>query len=168
MLQDGFCEKNRNCILISGRGYPDVATRSLIVKLLQDIPQLLAYVFVDADPHGLEIANVYINGSQSLSMYKELTLDKDSRNKRIKWIGLSLSDLIRLNLSLKVLVKLSDQDLKKANSLLSTSKSPDMSWLRLELEQITLYGYKAEIQALSSISVDYVSNVFIPSKIPKY
>lgn len=47
-----------NCILITGKGYPDVGTRMLI-KLLSETLNIPIYIIVDADPFGLDIMCVY-------------------------------------------------------------------------------------------------------------
>ena len=52
------CPERLNCILITGKGFPDVATRRLI-KLLAEKAQLPVYILVDADPYGIEIFFTY-------------------------------------------------------------------------------------------------------------
>lgn len=52
------CPRSLNCILITGKGYPDMATR-MLVTTLADKAQLPVYVLVDSDPHGVEIMLTY-------------------------------------------------------------------------------------------------------------
>lgn len=52
------CPRALNCILVTGKGYPDVATR-MLVKMLSDKLDLPVYVFVDADPFGVDIMLIY-------------------------------------------------------------------------------------------------------------
>lgn len=57
LLEDD-CIPLLNCILVTGKGYPDVATR-MLVKLLSEKMELPTYVVVDADPFGVDIMCVY-------------------------------------------------------------------------------------------------------------
>jgi meiotic recombination protein SPO11 len=162
LLEDGFCNKY-GCVMISGRGYPDVATRSIVIRMMKALPHVKAFVLVDHDPHGLEIANVYINGSARLSHYNnELTLNSQDRN-RMMWIGLSYQDITSLNIPTSCMIELSSADIKKASDLNGNRATP--AWIKQELDQMTKHGYKAEIQSLSSLSIDFLSNVYLPIKL---
>ena len=57
LLEDD-CTSSLGCILITGKGYPDVATR-MLVKLLSEKLELPVYIIVDADPFGVDIMCVY-------------------------------------------------------------------------------------------------------------
>lgn len=57
LLEDD-CTSSLNCILVTGKGYPDVATR-MLVKLLSEKLELPVYIIVDADPFGVDIMCVY-------------------------------------------------------------------------------------------------------------
>jgi meiotic recombination protein SPO11 len=166
LLEDGFCDLN-GCIIITGRGYPDVATRSLVIRLLKDLPELRAFILVDNDPHGLDIANVYINGSVALSHYsQELTLPVLERNIRMQWIGLSVEDIKVLDVPDHCLIPLSSADLKKATDLKrNTAKQKNIEWLTSELDHIINSGKKAEIQSLCSLSLDFLSKTYLPHKV---
>lgn len=52
------CAGLNKCILITGKGYPDIPTR-MLVHLLSTRVQLPVYALVDANPHGFEIMCVY-------------------------------------------------------------------------------------------------------------
>ena len=52
------CPKELNCILITGKGEPDRATRC-IVKLLAEGKKLPTFILVDSDPYGFEIMCTY-------------------------------------------------------------------------------------------------------------
>lgn len=56
-LLEEKCSRTLNCILVTGKGYPDIATR-MLVKLLSDM-DLPVYIVVDADPFGVEIMLIY-------------------------------------------------------------------------------------------------------------
>ncbi|XP_048515545.1 meiotic recombination protein SPO11 [Athalia rosae] len=52
------CPQFLNCILITGKGYPDINTR-MLVSLLGNRLNIPVYVLVDADPFGVEIMCIY-------------------------------------------------------------------------------------------------------------
>jgi meiotic recombination protein SPO11 len=52
------CPSFNNCILVTGKGYPDIPTR-MFVHLLSEKVQIPIYALVDANPHGFEIMCVY-------------------------------------------------------------------------------------------------------------
>lgn len=57
-LLEENCPRVLNCILVTGKGYPDVATR-MLVRLLSEEMGLPVYVLVDADPFGVDIMLIY-------------------------------------------------------------------------------------------------------------
>ena len=52
-----------HCILITGRGYPDVATRCFLKHLSDSFGALPVYALVDCNPDGLQILAQYKVGS---------------------------------------------------------------------------------------------------------
>ncbi|RHZ72291.1 hypothetical protein Glove_243g51 [Diversispora epigaea] len=101
LLSSGIFERFGPCVLITGKGYPDIATRQLVKQLSEyrkqheskeceyensriEIPIL---GFFDNDPYGIEILSIYKYGSQAMSF--------DNGNlatTNIKWIGLHCID----------------------------------------------------------------------------
>ncbi|CAN6557685.1 unnamed protein product [Malus baccata var. baccata] len=61
LADDQFCNKN-HCIVITGRGYPDIPTRRFL-GLLVDTLHLPIYCLVDCDPYGFDILCIYRFGS---------------------------------------------------------------------------------------------------------
>ena len=70
------------CILITGKGQPDVATRMFLKRLKREL-NIPILGFVDADPYGLKILSVYMSGSKNMS-YDSASLTTPD----IKWLGL--------------------------------------------------------------------------------
>ncbi|XP_077314620.1 meiotic recombination protein SPO11 isoform X2 [Lithobates pipiens] len=62
LLDDDFCGNCGPCILITGKGVPDLNTR-LFVRKLWDTFQIPIFTLVDGDPHGIEIMCIYKYGS---------------------------------------------------------------------------------------------------------
>ncbi|XP_069660667.1 meiotic recombination protein SPO11 [Haliaeetus albicilla] len=159
LLDDDFCNKLSPCIMITGRGVPDLNTR-LLVRKLWDSFQIPIFTLMDADPHGVEIMCIYKYGSVSMSFEAHhLTVPS------IKWLGLLPSDLERLNIRKDVLIPFTKQD---QNKLASIQKRPYIAcqpmWKK-ELEIMAASKLKAEIQVLTSLSSDYLSRVYLPNKL---
>ena len=54
------------CVIISGKGQPDVATRLFLNKVRNALNVPILGLF-DADPYGLKILSVYMKGSKNMS-----------------------------------------------------------------------------------------------------
>ncbi|NWZ83796.1 SPO11 protein, partial [Poecile atricapillus] len=159
LLDDDFFNKVSPCIMITGRGIPDLNTR-LLVRKLWDCFQIPIFTLMDADPHGIEIMCVYKYGSVSMSFEAHhLTVPS------VKWLGLLPSDLERLNICKDALIPFTKQD---ENKLASIQKRPYIAcqplWKK-ELEIMAASKLKAEIQVLTSLSSDYLSRVYLPNKL---
>ncbi|KAG8513360.1 Meiotic recombination protein SPO11, partial [Galemys pyrenaicus] len=161
LLDDNFCSRTSPCIVVTGKGVPDLNTR-LLVKKLWDTFRIPVFTLVDADPHGIEIMCIYKYGSVSMSFEAHhLTVPA------IRWLGLLPSDIKRLNISKDTLIPLTKRDQMKLDSIL---KRPYVTCQPLEQEPlcdcICFYSQmeimadskvKAEIQALTCLSSDYLS-----------
>ncbi|XP_044311678.1 meiotic recombination protein SPO11 [Varanus komodoensis] len=159
LLDDNFCSRMYPCILITGKGVPDMNTR-LLVRKLWDTCQIPVFALMDADPHGIEIMCIYKYGSVSMSFEAHrLTVPA------IRWLGLLPSDFDRLNIPQNVLIPLTKQDQTKLDSLhIRPYITYQPAWKK-ELDIMTTSKMKAEIQALTSFSSDYLSRVYLPNKL---
>ncbi|KAL2163059.1 hypothetical protein VTH06DRAFT_6895 [Thermothelomyces fergusii] len=81
-------------ILLTAKGYPDLATRRFLCLLHSLRPDLSLFALVDFDPHGIAIMRTYKHGSQRLEH------EQDAAVPRLQWLGLHSSDVIT-NLSVK-------------------------------------------------------------------
>ncbi|KAI8895296.1 Spo11/DNA topoisomerase VI subunit A [Globomyces pollinis-pini] len=151
-ISNAFHQTHPNTILITGKGYPDVATRSLIFKLSNELqreqPHLYQFkisALVDADPDGIEILSCYKFGSKSMAFQGD-TLSCP----RIKWIGIYPSQWILQGKSSMInqLIQLSTRDYKKVWNILSRSNIRNDSLLKNELCRMIHLGYKSEIQII--------------------
>jgi meiotic recombination protein SPO11 len=104
LIQSNFSTRY-NCILVTGKGYPDVATRSLIHQIHESI-NLPIFLMTDADPYGIEIASVYKYGSRAMSFQ-----NGELATPNVIWIGVEISEFQHLGIS-DCSLTLSDQDLK--------------------------------------------------------
>ncbi|XP_005805735.1 meiotic recombination protein SPO11 [Xiphophorus maculatus] len=159
LLDDDLCTKLSPCILITGKGVPDVNSR-LMVRKLWDTLHIPIFALVDADPHGIEIMCIYKYGSVSMS-FEAHSLTVPS----VMWLGLLPSDLQRLRVPEDSLIPLTKTDENKLNSLLKRpylTSQPD--WCK-EIELMQQSKVKAELQSLSSIAPDFLSNIYLPNKL---
>ncbi|KAM4738261.1 meiotic recombination protein SPO11 [Anableps anableps] len=159
LLDDDFCTKLSPCILITGKGVPDVNSR-LMVRKLWDTLHIPIFALVDPDPHGIEIMCIYKYGSVAMS-FEAHSLTVPS----VLWLGLLPSDLQRLRVPEDSLIPLTKRDENKLNNLLKRpylTSHPD--WCK-EMELMQQSKVKAEIQSLSSIAPDFLTNIYLPNKL---
>ncbi|KAB0407440.1 hypothetical protein E2I00_012454, partial [Balaenoptera physalus] len=159
LLDDNFCTKMSPCIMVTGKGVPDLNTR-LLVKKLWDTFHIPIFTLVDADPHGIEIMCIYKYGSMAMSFEAHnLTVPA------IRWLGLLPSDIKRLNIPKGTLIPLTKQDQMKLDSILKRPYITCQPFWRKEMEIMADSKMKAEIQALTFLSSDYLSRVYLPNKL---
>ncbi|TVU31527.1 hypothetical protein EJB05_23214 [Eragrostis curvula] len=80
--------KLRKCILITGRGQPDVATRILLRKIKDSCPNVRFFGLMDPNPSGVQIMATYCFGSDSMA-HDNLFLTVND----IEYIGLDIHDI---------------------------------------------------------------------------
>ncbi|GEM09843.1 meiotic recombination protein SPO11 [Rhodotorula toruloides] len=134
-----------NGIILTGKGYPDIATRDLLKVLSDSYPSLPLFALVDSDPHGLDILSTYRFGSAALS--------HESANlavPRLEWLGVKGTEWDSLGVDRDELLPLSLHDRRKALAMLKKEGLPE-EWRR-ELQYMLHLGCKAEIQILASSS----------------
>jgi len=147
------------CIIMTAKGQPDVASR-LFLKKLKTTLNIPVLGLVDADPYGLKILSVYLSGSKNMS-YDSASLACSD----IKWLGVRPSDLDRLQIPEQCRLKMTEEDVKCGLNLLQEDfikKNPQ--WIK-ELEWMIEHRVKAEIQALSSFDLQYLTKVYLPVKL---
>ncbi|KAJ1661028.1 endodeoxyribonuclease [Dispira simplex] len=115
LVASRFCDRHGPCLVVTGRGYPDVCTREFLHHLMcvtepRGVPIV---ALTDGDPHGIEILCTYKFGSKALGF--------DSAQLAVptlRWFGIHRYDIDRIPGCQKFLVPLSNADVKKAESLL--------------------------------------------------
>ncbi|MBM5805787.1 MAG: DNA topoisomerase VI, partial [Candidatus Verstraetearchaeota archaeon] len=162
-----FWRKNK-CLLITGKGQADRATRRMVRRLSEDW-DLPIYVLTDADPFGWYIYSTYRAGSISLS-YESFRLACPSA----KFLGMTMTDLERYEIPKDHLIKANDVDIKRAKELLvkdPVTKLPRYPWFyeskrwRQEIKMFLERRVKAEIEAKSSKGFRFLLDVYLPEKI---
>ncbi|ETE69198.1 Meiotic recombination protein SPO11, partial [Ophiophagus hannah] len=159
LLDDNFCCKMSPSIIITGKGVPDINTR-LLVRKLWDNCHVPIFALMDADPHGIEIMSIYKYGSVSMSFEAHrLTVPA------VRWLGLLPSDVYRLNVPKSALIPLTKEDQSKLTALQARPYIAHESAWKKELDIMETSKMKAEIQALTSFSTDYLSRIYLPNKL---
>ncbi|KAK0076467.1 hypothetical protein PV325_005312 [Microctonus aethiopoides] len=152
-LLDEDCPRKLGVIIITGKGYPDVATR-VFIKMLVDNISLPIFILVDANPHGFEIMCVYKYGSINLWWENENLICPT-----INWIGFYPSELIGLHLPR---LPLTDNDKMKIRSLEKRFYINDDERKELKIMQ----QGKAEIESVAGISSRFLTSFYLKLKIP--
>jgi len=135
-------------VMITGKGYPDLATRSLVHRLCSLLPPTVPILaLVDADAYGIDILSVYKFGSTSLQHQRDGLVAP-----RLEWIGVRGSELANIGVDKDALIPLTTRDHSKAMAMLRRPSAimPD-EWKR-ELTHMLHMRRKAEIECLVSAS----------------
>lgn len=146
-------------ILITGKGFPDLATRMFLKKIEKEL-ELPVLSLVDSDAYGLHIQLIYAVGSKSMSYQTPfLTVPE------IKWLGVRPSDLDKYDIPRSVRLPMDESDVKRAKNLLDEEFIQERPEYRKELKLMLDRGEKAEIQALASKGFRYLSEEYLPTKL---
>ena len=157
LSEDRFFERIPS-ILVTGKGFPDLATRAL-VKALHVKLQLPVYGICDCNPFGVGVLHTYQVGS------KRIGIDGGDRyGVPIQWMGLRPSHVEdlrdRKELPKDVYQALTDIDKKRLGKLCNESHSfhqgNDAKLNELILMQQC--GYKIELEALHWLGMEYMSD----------
>ncbi|CAI5712633.1 unnamed protein product [Peronospora destructor] len=140
-------------ILITGRGFPDLATR-MFVSLLSRVFELPVFGLCDCNPFGLSIMLTYKLGSARMPL-ESLQYAVD-----IKWVGFRPSQAARLSLPSSSLKALSRKDIAVADSLLRTSfvQANDAYKEEVEMWLGDLLPWKIELEALHFLGFTFLTS----------
>ncbi|KAA1472807.1 topoisomerase acting in meiosis [Dentipellis sp. KUC8613] len=148
-------------IMITGKGYPDLATRQLVRTLSDNLPESIPILaLVDGDAFGIDIASVYKFGSHALRHEKEKLVAE-----RVECIGVWASELQDFGIDRDAMLPITKADEKKARTMLR--RSNDMMPLRWkqELARMLHTRRKAETEILSTIKSSAFDE---PSEFPAF
>ncbi|CEG83098.1 hypothetical protein RMATCC62417_17070 [Rhizopus microsporus] len=125
----GFCQTlPQSCILITGKGYPDLLTRQFVKHFSIQYSRLPILALMDNDPHGLDIYATYKWGARALAF--------DVSNlavQSIQLIGLTCQDRIDFNIPSEHLIPLTERDKAKCLCMVRTfdaGETPGASQMR--------------------------------------
>ncbi len=154
LVENGFDEKF-NAIIVHLKGQPARSTRRLLRRLNTEL-NLPVVVFTDGDPWSYRIFASIAYGS-----IKSAHLSEYLATPSAKFVGIRPSDIVKYKLPSD---KLTDEDIRALNSILSDPRFSDDFWqkeIKLQLE----LGRKSEQQALAKYGLDYVTDVYLPERL---
>ncbi len=147
------------CIILTGKGSADIATR-MFLRILEKELKIPCFCLVDSDPYGHYIYSVYLRGSKRLG-YESPFLATPNLNL----IGVLSRDLESYDIPRRCWLKMSKADLKRTDEMI---KEPfvrnNLNWVE-DLELMMNSKRKAEIQALSSHGFEYLTDIYLPTKL---
>ncbi|BES88662.1 Hypothetical Protein NTJ_01469 [Nesidiocoris tenuis] len=157
LLHTELGQPQSRCILVTGKGYPDLNTRLLVRKITTEL-MLPTFAIVDGDPHGVEIFFNYKYGSMSQHHLNRVLAAPD-----IFWLGVHPSDMI--NLPEDQLIPQNPSDVAKIKTFFQRKYVIDCQPLHDQLSELFRCQRKCEIEALYHFSHKYLSDTYIPLKI---
>ncbi|MFW9920382.1 MAG: helix-hairpin-helix domain-containing protein [Candidatus Thorarchaeota archaeon] len=147
------------CIVITGKGSGDIATRAFLKQLVKEL-EIPAFALVDSDPYGHYIYSVFLRGSKRLSYESPFIATPE-----LKLLGVLSRDLDAFNIPKSVRIPMEPADIKRVREML---KEPfvqkNKEWVE-DLKLMLSLKEKAEIQAFASHSFEYLTDVYLPQKL---
>lgn len=142
-----------NAILVHLAGQAPRGTRRLIRRINAEL-KLPVYAFVDGDPWGIHIYNVIASGSAAAAHLTGLTTPDAI------WMGLTASDIIKYELPTDQFTK---GDTTRTVQLLRDPRY-QKPYLQEELKKFLKLKQKSEQQSLTSKSLTFVVDEYLPDK----
>ncbi|KEQ98138.1 hypothetical protein AUEXF2481DRAFT_2114 [Aureobasidium subglaciale EXF-2481] len=144
-----------HAVLVTGKGYPDIATRAMTYFMSAATPrngfaEPPVFGLVDYDPDGMAILHTYKHGSKNMSE-ENATIVVPT----IRWMGLRSRDISDEDHTHRNqgLMPLTRRDRHKARKMLDWQPSSDhdeaAQWRR-ELQVMLMLNVKAELQIIDS------------------
>ncbi len=154
--EDQYWKKNK-CLLMTTAGQAARGARRLLQRLSEEL-NLPCYCLTDADPYGWYIYSTMKYGSMALAH------ESDRLGcPGLKFLGMSISDIEHYDLS-SVTIKAKEVDIKRAEEMMAYDWFKSKEW-QGEIKKFLDKKIKAEIQSLSSKSLQYLANTYLPEKI---
>jgi len=154
--EDAFWKKEK-CLLMTTAGQAARGARRLLQRLSSEL-KLPVYCLTDADPYGWYIYSTMKYGSMALAHESDRLGCPEMR-----FLGMSISDIEHYELK-NVTIKAKEVDIKRAQEIQAYEWFKSKEW-QAEIKKFLDKRIKAEIQALSSKSLQYISKTYLPEKI---
>lgn len=142
------------CILVCGKGNPDIATRQWVqfLSLELDLP---VYGICDCNPYGISVLHTYHYDEKAGG-----SRPGAKKTVHLQWLGLRPSQLDELSLPPNVFQQQTEFDESRLASLLNENHAWNQqgnSEMRVEeLEEMQSSGRKVELEALNWLGMDYM------------
>ena len=142
-----------NALLVHTAGQAPRSTRRLIKRLHNEL-NLDTYLFTDADPWGVHIANVIISSSAQAAHIAGLATPD------ALWMGVWATDIKEYDLPA---FPMTENDINRTRQLLIDPRYNSAFW-KLQLNTFLKIKKKAEQQAFSKYSLSFVTEEYLPKK----
>ncbi|TIA90072.1 hypothetical protein E3P99_01785 [Wallemia hederae] len=138
-------------IMLTGKGYPDYATRDLLSHLAELLPSSVPIIaFVDSDPHGLRIFSTYKYGSE-----RDAEQQRRSRCSRLMLLGLRCEEFDHLSIPPDQALQLTERDTAVCSNLsqhLDIKRCLSADPLVLSSSELSSYIFRQEIQLMTRLN----------------
>ncbi|TXT55155.1 MAG: hypothetical protein BAJATHORv1_40064 [Candidatus Thorarchaeota archaeon] len=147
------------CIVLTGKGSGDIATRAFLKKLVKEL-EIPAFALVDSDPYGHYIYSVFLRGSKRLSYESPFIATPE-----LKLLGVLSRDLDEYSIPKAVRIPMEATDIKRVKDMIDEPfVKSNKEWVK-DLKLMLKIKEKAEIQAFASHSFSYLTDEYIPTKL---
>ena len=147
------------CIILTGKGAADIATRMFLRKLSKEL-KLPVFCLVDSDPYGHYIYSVYLRGSKRLSYESPFVATPG-----MHLLGVLSRDLEVFRIPEECRLPMTPTDMNRCEQML---KEPfvqqNARWVE-DLKLMKQIQRKAEIQALSNFGFEFLTESYLPTKL---
>jgi meiotic recombination protein SPO11 len=166
LAEDQFFRKYHPCILVTGKGFPDVATRQWVRQMAASL-NIPVYGLADCNPYGIAVLNSYqykqvsTQRKNNTSTTTTTTSTSTTNGYTMQWIGLRPSQVDTLNLPDTVMQQMTDRDLSMLQSLQQETHPFGQQGNNLKLRQYELSLFrenekKVELEALNWKGMDFL------------
>ncbi len=153
--------KEHNCILTHGNGQPPRGVRRLLHRMHNEL-KLPVFCLLDNDPWGYYIYSVMKQGSINLAYESNrMAIPK------AKYIGMRSRDFELCDLNPSVTIKLSENDIKRANQIAKYPWFEKKKRWQKEIQKMLSNGFKLEVESLISKDISYVTQEYVPERLAK-
>ncbi|KAJ4988601.1 type IIb DNA topoisomerase [Stagonosporopsis vannaccii] len=162
-----WSEFSERGLVLTAKGYPDLATRVFLRQLNNCAPHVPMYAFVDLDPDGIAIMSTFKYGSYRLAHEDHIASDNTQALSlpSIRYLGMRIQHISRAQMEqhdadrgavpeLHGLMRLTARDRTKAVRMLEwdlcSETGLEQDW-RHELQSMLMLNVKAEMQILDEL-----------------
>ncbi len=151
--------KKYPCIILTGKGAGDIATRAFLRRLVKEL-RIPAFSLVDSDPYGHYIYSIFIRGSKKLSYESPFLATPE-----LKLLGVLSRDLDEFKIPKSVRIPMEPSDIKRTKELINEPfVQQNKEWVK-DLKLMLKIKEKAEIQAFAAHSFKFLVEEYLPTKL---
>lgn len=150
------------CIIITGKGFPDLSTRLYLHHIHECFPTLPIYGLCDWNPFGLSLLLTYRCGSvhMGIEAYKYAV--------PIRWLGLHYDDIMSIDVPASARKEFSKEDRCKVRSLFEHQFVKSNVNFYNELVKMSENEFKVELEAIHCKGLNFMSDIYIKNKIENH